>query len=173
VDARFPMLLSLTTTGYGKRSPTAKYRRTRRGAKGVRTIKTGGRNGSVVAVLPTTDASEVLVTTQHGITIRMAVKGIRSQARNTLGVRVIRLDEGDTVRDAVILEPPIETVEGEAPAGKPGRKPKEKAPAAEPEPDEGTEAADDEDEEPDTDAGKDDDSDEGAEDDHASETEAR
>jgi DNA gyrase subunit A len=112
VSARFPTLLSLTSTGYGKRSPTDDYRRTRRGAKGVRTIKTGGRNGSVVAVLPTTDGSEVLVTTEHGITIRMAVKGIRSQARNTLGVRIIRLDEGDSVRDAVILEP---TIDGESP----------------------------------------------------------
>ena len=108
VSARFPTLLTLTSTGFGKRSPTEDYRRTRRGAKGVRTIKTGGRNGAVVAVLPTTDASEILVTTQGGITIRMAVKGIRSQARNTLGVRIIRLDEGDVVRDAVILEPSIE-----------------------------------------------------------------
>ncbi len=107
-SARFPTLLSLTTTGYGKRSPTDDYRRTKRGAKGVRTIKTGGRNGSVVAVLPTTDSSEVLVTTERGITIRMAVEGIRSQARNTLGVRIIRLDEGDTVRDAVVLEPSLE-----------------------------------------------------------------
>jgi DNA gyrase subunit A len=116
VSPKFPTLLSLTTTGFGKRSPTDDYRRTRRGAKGVRTIKTGGRNGSVVAVLPTTDTSEVLVTTQHGVTIRMAVKGIRSQARNTLGVRVIRLDEGDEVRDAVILEPTIETSGGEPPS---------------------------------------------------------
>jgi DNA gyrase subunit A len=106
---KFPMLLSITTTGYGKRSPTEDYRRTRRGAKGVRTIVTGGRNGQVVAVLPTTDASELLVTTQRGITIRMAVRGIRSQGRLTLGVRVIRLDEGDTVRDAVILEPTLDT----------------------------------------------------------------
>jgi DNA gyrase subunit A len=101
---RFPTLLSITSTGYGKRSLTEEYRRTRRGAKGVRTIRTGGRNGSVVAVLPTTDASEILVTTKNGITIRVAVKGIRAQARNTLGVRVIRLDEGDEVRDALILE---------------------------------------------------------------------
>ncbi len=108
VSPRFPTLLSLTSTGYGKRSPTVDYRRTKRGTKGVRTIKTGGRNGSVVAVLPTTDTSEVLVTTQGGITIRMAVKGIRSQARNTLGVRIIRLDDGDTVRDSVVLEPAIE-----------------------------------------------------------------
>ncbi|MGB7123508.1 MAG: DNA gyrase subunit A [Thermoplasmata archaeon] len=112
VSPKFPTLLSLTSTGYGKRSPTEDYRETRRGAKGVRTIRTGGRNGAVVAVLPTTDASELLVTTQHGITIRVAVRAIRSQSRNTLGVRVIRLDEGDQVRDAVILEAAIE---GEAP----------------------------------------------------------
>ncbi len=111
-NANYPTLLSLTTTGYGKRSPTDDYRRTRRGAKGVRTIRTGGRNGTVVAVLPTTDDSELLVTTEHGITIRMAVKGIRSQARNTLGVRIIRLDESDTVRDAVVLAPALD---GESP----------------------------------------------------------
>ena len=115
VSPKFPTLLSLTTTGYGKRSPTDEYRETKRGAKGVRTIKTGGRNGGVVAVLPTTDASEVLVTTQGGITIRVAVKGIRTQSRNTLGVRVIRLDEGDTVRDAVVRESSAEP-SGEAPA---------------------------------------------------------
>jgi DNA gyrase subunit A len=103
VSERFPDLLTLTTTGFGKRSPTDDYRETRRGAKGVRTIRTGGRNGSVVAVLPTTDSSEVLVTTEQGVTIRMAVSGIRSQARNTLGVRVIKLDDNDAVRDAVIL----------------------------------------------------------------------
>ena len=108
VSPKFPTLLSLTSTGYGKRSPTEEYRETKRGAKGVRTIRTGGRNGAVVAVLPTTDSSELLVTTQNGITIRVAVKGIRSQARNTLGVRVIRLDEGDEVRDAVILEAPTD-----------------------------------------------------------------
>jgi len=114
VSTGFPTLLSVTTTGFGKRSPTDDYRRTKRGAKGVRTIKTGGRNGSVVAVLPTTDSSEVLVTTLHGITIRMAVKGIRTQSRNTLGVRVIRLDEGDEVRDVVILEPTLEAPGGDA-----------------------------------------------------------
>ncbi len=103
VSDRFPDLLTLTTTGYGKRSPTDDYRETRRGAKGVRTIRTGGRNGSVVAVLPTADTSEILVTTQRGVTIRMAVAGIRSQARNTLGVRIIKLDDDDAVRDAVVL----------------------------------------------------------------------
>jgi DNA gyrase subunit A len=127
-SARYPTLLSLTTTGYGKRSPTDDYRRTRRGAHGVRTIRTGGRNGGVVAVLPTTDASEVLVTTERGITIRADVRGIRTQSRNTLGVRVIRLDEGDAVRDAVAREvapdaageAPDASPEGGAPAPDPG-----------------------------------------------------
>jgi DNA gyrase subunit A len=173
VDERFPMLLSLTTTGYGKRSPTADYRRTRRGAKGVRTIKTGGRNGSVVAVLPTTDASEVLVTTEHGITIRMAVKGIRSQARNTLGVRVIRLDEGDTVRDAVILEPPIE---GNGPEGTAGKsapaEPEPESPEPPAEDEESEDEAEDDEETTDEGPAPDDSSDDDTEDDHASSREA-
>ena len=108
VSARFPSLLSLTSTGFGKQSPVADYRKTARGARGVRTIKTGGRNGSVVAVLPTTDSSELLVTTKAGVTIRMSVRGIRMQSRNTLGVRVIRLDESDEVRDAALLPGPDE-----------------------------------------------------------------
>ncbi len=162
VSPKFPTLLSLTSTGYGKRSPTDDYRETKRGAKGVRTIKTGGRNGNVVAVLPTTDPSEVLVTTERGITIRMAVKGIRSQARNTLGVRVIRLDEGDTVRTAVVLEAaePAAEANGKAEPGAEGEGPEPVAEpeAGAPEPGDGdaedadeTES-DDEDEEPEDDA---------------------
>jgi DNA gyrase subunit A len=109
--AEYPDLLTITSTGFGKRSPIKDYRETRRGAKGVRTIRTGGRNGSVVAVLPTRDDSEVLVTTQGGITIRMRVQGIRSQGRNTMGVRLIRLDDGDQVRDAVVLAGALEGAE--------------------------------------------------------------
>jgi DNA gyrase subunit A len=108
VSPKYPSLLSLTSTGFGKQTPVNDYRKTARGAHGVRTIKTGGRNGSVVAVLPATDASELLVTTKAGVTIRMSVKGIRTQSRNTLGVRVIRLDENDEVRDAALLPGPEE-----------------------------------------------------------------
>jgi DNA gyrase subunit A len=109
VSPKYPTLLSITTNGFGKRSLTESYRRTKRGAKGVVTIKTGERNGAVVTVLPTTEASELLVTTKNGITIRMAVKTIRAQGRDTMGVRIIRLDEGDEVRDALILEERAET----------------------------------------------------------------
>jgi DNA gyrase subunit A len=104
VVALYPELLTLSSLGYGKRTPVAEYRRTRRGAYGVRTIQTGGRNGNVVAVLPVREDQEVLVTTQRGMTIRAPVAGIRSQGRDTMGVRVIRLDDGDEVRDAVVLE---------------------------------------------------------------------
>ncbi|MCI4367606.1 MAG: DNA gyrase subunit A, partial [Thermoplasmata archaeon] len=103
VLARYPYLLTLTSSGFGKRSRFDEYRQTRRGAKGVRTIKTGGRNGLVIAVLPVEDASEVLVTTQGGMTIRIAVSGIRAQGRDTMGVRIIRVEDGDQVRDAVVL----------------------------------------------------------------------
>ena len=127
-----PDLLSLTSTGYGKRSPIKEYRETRRGAKGVRTIRTGGRNGLVVGVLATRDDSEVLVTTQGGITIRMSVSGIRSQGRNTMGVRIIRLDEGDQVRDAFVLSRGIEGGTGEN--GKPAIEGEREA-AASPAPD--------------------------------------
>jgi DNA gyrase subunit A len=108
----FPSLLTITSTGFGKRSPTSDYRKTKRGAKGVRTIRTGGRNGVVVAVLPVRDDSEILVTTQNGITIRMAVKSIRDQGRNTMGVRIIRLEEGDEVRDVVVLAASLENGSG-------------------------------------------------------------
>ncbi|HTT15440.1 MAG TPA: DNA gyrase subunit A [Thermoplasmata archaeon] len=163
VSAAFPALLTLTSTGYGKRSPTDDYRRTRRGAKGVRTIRTGGRNGSVVAVLPTTDSSEVLVTTQHGITIRMAVRGIRSQARNTLGVRVIRLDPGDEVRDAVALEiAPGDAADAAAPGAPPEAPPgPDEGPGAPDEPEAPEEGPEDEDGE----APSDDAEDEGEDDD--------
>jgi DNA gyrase subunit A len=162
VSPKFPTLLSLTTTGYGKRSPTEAYRRTRRGAKGVRTIRTGGRNGGVVAVLPTTDASEVLVTTQGGITIRVPVGSIRAQARNTLGVRIIRLDEGDLVRDAVALEP---TPDDGAPAP-PGPPVDANAPVADDD-EEGPDEADDAPEEPEPTDGPEPPADEGDDDDGA------
>jgi DNA gyrase subunit A len=114
-----PFLLTITSTGFGKRSLTTDYRETKRGAKGVRTIRTGGRNGGVVAVLPVAENDEILVTTHHGITIRMAVAGIRAQGRNTMGVRVMRLDEGDEVKDALVLPAGLDDAGEEKPEGAP------------------------------------------------------
>ncbi|HEV2316522.1 MAG TPA: DNA gyrase subunit A [Thermoplasmata archaeon] len=123
VTSKFPHLLTLTSTGFGKRSPFTDYRQTRRGAHGVRTIVTGGRNGSVVAVLPVREDQEVLVTTQGGVTIRVPVASIRAQGRNTMGVRIIRIEEGDAVKDAVALDPPAEEPDNGAAVPPPGLPP--------------------------------------------------
>jgi DNA gyrase subunit A len=112
-----------------------------------------------VAVLPVAETDEILVTTQGGITIRMAVKGIRAQGRNTMGVRVMRLDEGDEVKDALVLPAGLADGDEEKPddAG-PATPAGSTNPAAvdepeeEPESEEPTGGASDDDEEEDDDA---------------------
>jgi DNA gyrase subunit A len=150
VSPKYPTLLSIASKGYGKRSPTESYRRTRRGAKGVVTIKTGERNGFVVTVLPTTESSELLVTTKNGVTIRMAVNTIRAQGRDTMGVRIIRLDDGDEVRDALILEERAET-NGENEPSLPPAEGELPSPDDVPSPPDPDDAPPDEEEEPDDD----------------------
>ncbi|MEM0343380.1 MAG: DNA gyrase subunit A [Thermoplasmata archaeon] len=88
-------LLSVTEQGYGKRSLVEDYRKIRRGGKGVITIKTGGRNGDVVAVMKVSDDDEIIATSVKGMVIRMPVSGISLQGRATMGVRIMRLKEGD------------------------------------------------------------------------------
>jgi DNA gyrase subunit A len=91
------ILLTITENGFGKRSEVSSYRKTRRGAGGVITIKTGERNGKVVGVKEVSPDDELIVTSQKGMIIRMPVRGIRVQGRATMGVRVMRLKEGDRV----------------------------------------------------------------------------
>ncbi len=90
-------LLSVTEMGFGKRSLVEDYRKIRRGGKGVITIKTGGRNGYVISVMKVSDEDELIVTSVKGMVIRMPVQGISLQGRATMGVRVMRLKEGDKI----------------------------------------------------------------------------
>jgi DNA gyrase subunit A len=90
-------LLTITENGYGKRSPIQEYRKTHRGSKGVRTIITNERNGKVIYVKEVTDEDEIMVTSKEGMMVRIPVKGIRIQGRNTMGVRIMRLNEKDKV----------------------------------------------------------------------------
>jgi DNA gyrase subunit A len=71
------------------------YRRQRRGGKGIRAIKTSDRNGQVVDILAVHDDDEVLMVTAGGIIQRIRVRDVSVIGRNTQGVRIIRLDEGD------------------------------------------------------------------------------
>ncbi len=90
-------LLTVCSNGYGKRTMLTEYRCQNRGGKGLIDIKTSERNGPVVAVAKVIDADEVMLTTVRGILIRTRVADTRPISRNTQGVRLIRLDEGDLV----------------------------------------------------------------------------
>ncbi|MCU0850546.1 MAG: DNA gyrase subunit A [Candidatus Thermoplasmatota archaeon] len=104
-------LFTMTENGFGKRSPIDEYRMTHRGSKGVRTIVTNERNGKVIFVSQVTDDHELIITTEHGMTVRIPVRDIREQGRNTMGVRIMRLNEGDKVVSVtqVLAEPLGET----------------------------------------------------------------
>jgi len=90
-------LLTVCENGHGKRTDLAEYRDQSRGGKGVITIKTSERNGSVVGVKLVTNEDDVMLMTNKGMTIRLPCKDIRVISRNTQGVRLVRLEEGDHI----------------------------------------------------------------------------
>jgi DNA gyrase subunit A len=90
-------LLTITENGFGKRSPISEYRKTHRGSKGVRTIVTNKRNGQVLYVKEVVEEDEIMLTSKEGMIVRIPVKDVRIQGRNTMGVRIMRLNEGDKV----------------------------------------------------------------------------
>ncbi|WP_406698192.1 DNA gyrase subunit A [Singulisphaera sp. Ch08] len=90
-------ILTVCAKGFGKRTILTEYRSQRRGGKGLIDIKTTDRNGPVVAIAKVTEADEVMLTTTSGILIRTPVADMREIGRNTQGVRLIRVEEGDSV----------------------------------------------------------------------------
>ncbi len=92
-------ILVVTEKGYGKRSDIIDYRITNRGGKGVITVKTTDKVGKMIALMEVTDKDELVIISTKGMVIRQSVKDIRVMGRNTQGVRVIRLNEGDTIAD--------------------------------------------------------------------------
>ncbi len=92
-------LMTICENGYGKRTEQSEYPRKHRGGMGVIDIKTTDRNGPVVACKEVMSEDEVMIVTQNGVLIRTEVDGISTVGRNTQGVRVINLGEGDRVID--------------------------------------------------------------------------
>jgi DNA gyrase subunit A len=90
-------ILTVTENGYGKRTKTDEYRTQSRGGKGILTIKATERNGPVVYSYQVTDQDELMIITGHGKIIRMRVVDISVIGRNTQGVRLINLGEGEKV----------------------------------------------------------------------------
>lgn len=90
-------ILAVSENGYGKRSDVKEYPVIHRGGKGVITLKTSLRNGNMVALREVVDTDDLMIITAKGILIRLPVSTIRTISRNTQGVRLIRLDEGDAI----------------------------------------------------------------------------
>jgi DNA gyrase subunit A len=117
-------LLTVCERGYGKRTPTGDYPVKGRGGYGVITIKTTERNGKVVGCRLVNDEEDLMLITDHGKVIRMPVKGIPTLGRNTQGVRLIRVEEGEQVvgienlaereeEAGEVQTAPVEVIEGE------------------------------------------------------------
>ena len=86
-----------------------RYRRQRRGGKGVRDVKVTAKNGKVVGVTAVRDGDEVIIITVQGMVTRCKVETIRLVGRNTQGVRVMNLNDGDRV--ATLAKVAAETVD--------------------------------------------------------------
>ena len=90
-------ILTVTEKGFGKRTRTEEYRRQSRGGKGILTIKSTERNGPVVYSCQVTDQDQLMIITEHGKIIRLRVADISVIGRNTQGVRLIHLGDGEKV----------------------------------------------------------------------------
>ncbi|NQU13152.1 MAG: DNA gyrase subunit A, partial [Desulfobacteraceae bacterium] len=90
-------ILTVTKNGYGKRTKTGEYRRQSRGGKGILTIKATERNGPVVYSYQVSDQDQLMIITGHGKIIRLRVADISVIGRNTQGVKLINLGEGEKV----------------------------------------------------------------------------
>jgi len=106
VIKREATLLVVTEKGMGKCSPIDEYRVQKRGGKGIITLNRTEKTGDVVALKEVLPDDELMLITKHGVVIRMPVKGIRVSGRNTQGVKLVNLDEGDRVCDVarVVIE---------------------------------------------------------------------
>jgi DNA gyrase subunit A len=108
-----PALLTVTASGYGKRTPVSAYRHSRRGARGVLDRPDPKRCGPIVGSLVINADSHVMIMTKDGTTLRMKAGEIRGCGRNSLGVRLLKLKQGNTV--VAVTEVPEESmIEDEA-----------------------------------------------------------
>jgi DNA gyrase subunit A len=88
-------VLSVTENGYGKRTPVDQYPLQGRGGQGVVSIQTNERNGKLVGAVRVTEDDEIMLISDGGVLVRTAVKDISEMGRNTQGVRLIRLNDGE------------------------------------------------------------------------------
>ncbi len=96
-------ILVVSQKGMGKRSALEDYRVQTRGGKGVKTIQLTNKTGYLVAIKLVTDQDDLMITTTSGVTIRTAASELRVMGRATQGVKLIRLDDSDSIADVTVV----------------------------------------------------------------------
>ncbi len=104
IKAKEKFVLSISENGYGKRTSHIDYRVTNRGGKGIIGIVNSPRNGNITSSFPVFEGDEILISTNKGRVIRVAVKEIRTAGRNTQGVRIIKLSGEEKVVSAIKID---------------------------------------------------------------------
>jgi DNA gyrase subunit A len=104
IKASEVFIISITENGYGKKTSHYDYRVTNRGGKGIIGIVNSPRNGNISSSFPVYEGDEVMISTNKGRVIRVAVKEIRTAGRNTQGVRIIKLTGDEKVVSAIKIE---------------------------------------------------------------------
>ena len=97
-------ILSITENGYGKKTSHFDYRVTNRSGKGIIGIVNSPRNGNICSSFPVFEGDEIMISTNKGRVIRVAVKEIRTAGRNTQGVRIIKLSGDEKVVSAIKID---------------------------------------------------------------------
>ncbi|HEX5113261.1 MAG TPA: DNA gyrase subunit A [Saprospiraceae bacterium] len=97
-------ILVISQNGYGKRSEVEEYRKTKRGAKGVGTLKITDKTGELIAIKAANGDDDLMIINQSGVTIRMPVGDIRVMGRKTQGVKLINLVEDDVIADVAVIQ---------------------------------------------------------------------
>lgn len=99
----FLKILAVSEKGYGKRSEVSDYRKTKRGGKGVKTLKITDKTGPLAVTRSVYDTDEIVIITRKGMSIRQTVKNIPVLGRNTQGVRLINLNSDDKVTSVALI----------------------------------------------------------------------
>ena len=106
------LILVVTDKGFGKMTHFSEYRVTKRGAKGVSTLKSTDKVGKIVTVRSVSSEDDLMVITNYGIVIRTHLSEVRQSSRNTQGVKILNL-EGRQKVSSIAVVPYEEEVEGE------------------------------------------------------------
>ena len=104
IIAKEKFVLSISENGFGKKTSHNDYRVTNRGGKGIIGIVNSPRNGNITSSFPVFEGDEILISTNKGRVIRVAVKEIRTAGRNTQGVRIIKLSGEEKVVSAIKID---------------------------------------------------------------------